>query len=506
VGERWRYTVRTAAGALVGSAEVTVGGTPPLAAPTGLTATPTADGVALAWDRPVEAELVVAYRVERRRESGGVDSLSETWTPLPTEDAQGAFFQLDDGLAPGEAATYVVVGRDLFGRTTPPSAPATAIALDPVGLPRPLVVDAATGDRTIELRWAFEDDPRVVAIGVLRAEALDGEPELASPLLPPDARSWTDAGLRGGTDYHYAVAAFDADGTASVGPVWTQRAVNPNPPAAPTDLRLEAAEAALHLTWVAPADPEVARYQVYAGRPGTAFDAMTLVGETADPRFAAPVPANTLFDVAYRVRAVNTSDVAGPPSDEVAGRPVDATAPSAPLWVDVVGEERSVALAWIRDLDPDVAFLRLWRAEGDGALELLEARLAPERTTYVDAGAVAGVAYRYALEAVDAAGNASARSEERTAAAWDLDAPAPPIGLAAWRLGDEAGVALAWDAGNDRAWLVWRRVAGAWVELAGPLDAPSFVDPRGVAGDAYRVAAVSATRRVGVPAEAVVPE
>lgn len=505
LGERWRYVVRTASGLLVGSAEITVGSTGALVAPTGLSATPTAAGVALVWDRPSEADLVVAYRVERRRETGGVAALSDGWSPLPTEDAGAPYFQLDEGLVPGEAATYVVVGRDLFGRATPPSAPVTAIALDPVGLPRALVVDAATGDRTIELRWALEDDPRVVALGVLRAATLDGTPELASPLLAPDARSWTDVGLRGGVDYHYAVAAFDAQGAASVGPVWTQRAVNPNPPGAPTGLRLVPAEAGLELAWTAPTEPDVGRYQVYAGRPGAPFEGMALVGETREPRFTAPVPANTLFDVAVRVRAVNTSDVAGPPSEEVVGRPVDATAPSAPLWADVVAGERSVALSWIRDLDPDVVVVRLWRAEGDGPWALRAGDLAPERTTFLDADVAAGATYRYALEAIDASGNASGRGEARAATPWDLDAPLAPTGLVA-RLLEEGGVALAWDAADAAGWLVWRRAGDAWVELAGPLPEPAFVDPRGGSGDAYRVAAVSAAARVGAPAEVAVPE
>src|SRR5690606_20391199 len=104
------------------------------------------------------------------------------------------------------------------------------------------------------------------------------EPALISPLLEPSVTNWTDEDLLGGEDYHYAVAAFDASGAAAIGPIWTQRAVNPNGPEAVAGLALEPTAAALLLTWQAPPQIDVGRYQVYAGRPGTPFDEMTLIG------------------------------------------------------------------------------------------------------------------------------------------------------------------------------------------------------------------------------------
>lgn len=498
VGQRLQYEVLTADGRPVGSAAVTVGSTAPLAAPTGLRADVQDGTVGLLWDRPAESELVVAYQAEVLGPGGVFTPLADEWTPLPTADEDVPFWIADGSRLPGEEVTYRVVGRDLFGRRTPPSEPVTVRVPVALALPQPQVTNAEVGDRTITLHWAIEPSGDVAGFMVLRAASGEADPEPVSPLLPPQVTAWTDEGLRGGTDYYYYVAAFAADGTGVVGPVWVQRAVNPNPPGAPTGLSVEPREASLVVSWQSPADDDVGRYQVFAGRPGTPFESLTLVGETVATTLEVPVPANTLFDVAVRVRAVNTSDVAGEPSAEATGRVVDLTPPSAPLWADVTGGEKVVTLAWLRDLDADVAAVRVLRSPaGQDAFEALTDWLAPSVTRFDDATAVPGLSYDYALQAVDAAGNESELSEARTAAAWSLDAPAPVTGLAAEVL-EEGGVRLTWDAGEPgTGWVVSRRMGAAFVEVSGLLDAPGFVDPRGRPGDAYRVVSVSATRQVG---------
>ena len=518
VGERWRYEVTTGDGVRVGSAEITVGSTPPLEAPTALVAEPTDGGIGLRWRAPDEATLVFGHRVEVLAPDGGFVDLGAPWLTPPEPDpaVPDPYWLVDDTLRlPGTRIVYRVVGRDLFGRETPPSDTVAVVIRDPEAVPRALIIDAESGDRTITLRWSLEDDPRIDAVGVLRAPNPDDPPQLVSPLFAASVERWTDEGLRGGSDYYYAIGAFGEEGLVSVGPLWAQRAINPNPPGAPSALVATPRDDGLVLTWQPPADDDVGRYQVFGARPGTAFERMTLLAETTAAQAFVPIPANTLFDVALRVRAVNTSDVAGAPSGEVAGRPLDATPPSAPLWLDAQGVERAIELRWLRDLDPDVAFVRLSRAEGavvgnDGALEagafaVIAERLAPETTRLRDDDVVPGVVYAYRLEAVDASGNVSEPSELRTAAAWDLSAPAAPTGLRAEA--SESGVELTWDdADAGLGWYVERWWRDAWVEVSDLLDEPRFLDPRGEPGDRYRVRAVSPTGQVGDATQVLVPD
>jgi hypothetical protein len=511
LGERWRYEVATADGMRVGAAEITVGSTPPLDAPTGLVAEPATDGIGLRWTAADERTLVFGYRVEVRQPDGTFADLGGGWLTPPSVDDEDPdpYWLIDDSeRTPGEVVTYRLIGRDLFGRETPPSATVAYTVTDPFAPPPAIIVDAQTGDRSITLRWAVEPDARVVAVAVLRAASLEDTPQLVSPLFPPDTDTWTDTGLRGGTDYYYAIAAFDAEGLATVGPAWAQRAVNPNPPGAPARLSADPRTDGFDLSWQAPPEDDVGRYQVYGGRPGTALADMTLLAETRATQVTVPVPENTLSDIAYRVRAVNTSDVTGPSSNEAVGRVLDATPPSAPLWLTVEGAEREIRLGWLRDLDPDVAHLRLLRATGPAADATAFAAIAdllpPDVTGYVDRDVVAGTLYTYRLEAVDASGNASEPSETRTAAAWDLTPPAPPADLRAEAV--EGGVRLTWDAAPPATgWYVERAWQGAWVEVSDLLDAPGFTDARGVAGDRYRVTAVSAAGQASEGSEIEVP-
>ncbi len=512
LGQRLRYEVHTASGLLVGTASVTVGSTPPLGAPIGLTAAVDGGSVGLIWDRPDEAELVVAYRAEVLGEDGEPRLLSEDWTPLPVAEAEpeeeAPFWIRDDGRAPGEVVRYRVVGRDLFGRNTPPSEVVVVEIPEATILPQPLITRADVGDRSITLHWAVDPADHVAGLTVLRSTTLEGTPEPITPMLPPMARTWTDDGLVGGRDYYYYVAAYDEDGRGVVGPVWTQRAVNPNPPGPPSGLVVDEREESLVLTWIPPDEQDLGRFQVYSGRPGTDFAGMTLVGETRDTTFEMPVPANTQFDVAFRVRAVNTSDVPGEPSAEASGRVVDLTPPSAPLWAEVTGREKVVALEWLRDLSPDVAFVRVLRSPaGKGEFEVLADRLEPSVTTFEDQTVAAGVEFDYALQAVDEAGNESDLSEIQSATAWSLDAPAPVTGLTAELL-EDGGVRLAWEQGAEgTSWVVSRMLAGNWVEISDLLAEPVFVDARGREGDAYLVVSVSATNQIGegVSVEVEVP-
>ena len=507
-GTRYDYEVRTAAGALVGTASITAGSTPPLPAPTGLTATPTQAGVELIWDRGAESDLVFAYRIRVSVDGQPAADLTDDWFAPPAAAEAGSevpYFLVDEGRAPGENIVYSVVGRDLFGRETPTSAEVAVLIPDPEPLPQALVIDGVSGDRDVTLTWLLEPDARITAVAVFRSASHDAAPVIVSPLLAPETTSWTDTGaslgLVGGKDYYYAVAALDASGTGTLSPIWAQRVVNPHGPDAATGLSLEASETALLLSWTAPPQSDVGHYQVYAGRPGAPLAGMTLIGETTLTSFAVPVPANTLFDIAYRVRAVNTSDVAGAASEEIAGRPLDLTPPSAPLWAEAVGVESAVALTWLRDLDPDVAYLRLLRRADGGEPVVLAERLEPAVTTFLDDDVVAGLGYAYTLVAVDASGNESEPSVEARAAAWDFAAPDAVTGLRAVAMDD--GVHIEWEAseGSGR-YLVSKLLGGAWVEISDLLNEPGFVDTRGRPGDGYRVVTYSAAGQRGGEAEA----
>src|SRR5690606_6829311 len=156
------------------------------------------------------------------------------------------------------------------------------------------------------------------------------------------------------------------------------------------------------------------------------------------------------------------------------------------------GLENAIELVWLRDLDPDLATVRLLRATGDDDFVVLVDALPPDVTRYLDETISAGVRYRYALVAADEHGNESTRSQERSAAAWSLAAPGEVVGLSVEV--EDGGVRVSWQPGGDGAgvWLVSRKLAGAWVEVSDLLSEPEFLDVRGQVGDEYLVVSVGA--------------
>jgi hypothetical protein len=166
--------------------------------------------------------------------------------------------------------------------------------------------------------------------------------------------------------------------------------------------------------------PVIGGYRIYRNAPGEA------VNEFAVPINTAPVRATTYTDTPpygeheYRVTAVA---VEGPPLlQSTASAPVsvafrDLVAPPAPASVTALIETKIVRLLWDPVEASDLAGYHVYRSEGVGhnadvkdvGTFLLVNELVTA-TTISDANANLGIAYRYAVTAVDKSGNESPRT------------------------------------------------------------------------------------------------
>jgi hypothetical protein len=90
--------------------------------------------------------------------------------------------------------------------------------------------------------------------------------------------------------------------------------------------------------------------------------------------------------------------------------PEDTFAPAAPAGLRADAVTASIELNWERNTESDLGGYRIYRAIGEGPLEkVAETSQVP---TYSDRAVEHGKTYRYAITAVDRAGNESARSPE----------------------------------------------------------------------------------------------
>ncbi|MCS4184937.1 FG-GAP-like repeat-containing protein [Salinibacter ruber] len=114
----------------------------------------------------------------------------------------------------------------------------------------------------------------------------------------------------------------------------------------------------------------------------------------------------------YRVTAVDTAANESGFSEEATATPTDVTPPSVPTGLAATAGGREVNLSWDANTEADLAGYQLYRS----AQSLPDTSGAPlsERlitgSTFTDTTAEVGEAYRYAVTAVDTAGNESALS------------------------------------------------------------------------------------------------
>ncbi len=180
------------------------------------------------------------------------------------------------------------------------------------------------------------------------------------------------------------------------------------------------------ITWTAPSTsvtqdpPIIAGYNIYRAAPGEPV-----------PDFAQPVNAGLITETSftdvppygeheYRITAVGN---AGPPLlQSEMSLPVKATfrdlvPPPAPASLTPLIETKAVRLIWPAVEAADLAGYKLYRAEGAGhGAEIKDVGTIPieggqifTATDFVDVRVALGIAYRYAVTAIDKSGNESAR-------------------------------------------------------------------------------------------------
>lgn len=157
--------------------------------------------------------------------------------------------------------------------------------------------------------------------------------------------------------------------------------------------------------------------------------------------------------------------------------------PRAPAWTRVISGERSIALRWASNREPDLAAYRVYRSESEAdtrdlrlmtlvqtvAVPAGDPSARPAEVPWVDTPVPGLVTFYYRLAALDDAGNVSDPSPMLAARAFDEALPAIPALSASWSTpAPPAQAVLAWMADEetllerrDVQGLVWDPV-GTW--------------------------------------------
>ena len=164
-------------------------------------------------------------------------------------------------------------------------------------------------------------------------------------------------------------------------------------------------------TETAPEGPRTSGFFVYRRLGSAVYDA-PLVEEPVERRGLSDtlVPVGTT--ACYVVRAVASTQplIESAPSNEACAEVRDIAPPATPAGLAVMPREGGLEILWSPSAEADLAGYRVYRAAPDGEPERI-AEVGAGRASWLDESAERGVAYRYAVTAVDQAGNESERTE-----------------------------------------------------------------------------------------------
>jgi hypothetical protein len=264
--------------------------------------------------------------------------------------------------------------------------PATTTEGHPIPPPLHLDLRAGTADHFDQNQWAAsarQIPPVAAAEGTARYE------------IP--AADWT------GKEVIFGVRVAGGNRKQSV---WSNFVVVPvvAPPEKPVGIVPATVAQGVHLAWQARGTD----FRVFRKTEGGEY---TQSGAVQTPEWtdtATEFGKRYTYAVQSIVKLGNGKEAESELSEEVSIVPRDIFPPAVPKGVQASTAPNSIELNWERNTEEDLNGYRIYRAEGNGALEkIADISVVP---SYSDRKVEPGKAYHYAVSAVDQAGNESPRS------------------------------------------------------------------------------------------------
>ena len=264
--------------------------------------------------------------------------------------------------------------------------PATTTEGHPIPPPLRLDLRVGTADHFEEHQWAAaarQIPPAAIANGVARYEI-------------PTA-DWT------GKEVIFGVRAVAGNGKQSG---WSNFVVVPvvTPPEKPGGIAPTVTQQGVHLTWQARGTD----FRVFRKTDGGGYAPVANVQMPEWTDSATEFGKRYTYLVQTIVKLDNRREAESELSGEASVVPRDIFPPAAPQGVQGSSAPNSVELNWERNTEEDLHGYRVYRGEGNGAMEkIADVSVVP---SYSDRKVEHGKTYRYAVAAVDEAGNESPRS------------------------------------------------------------------------------------------------
>jgi len=512
--------VRRIDGVVRASFAATLRAAPSIAAPvTALVATPVIEGIQLRWRYPrytgEPGDVTIGFLVERSAAAGDGEWRPLIADPLIRDDSRTPGW-LDPDVTDGAAYRYRIVPVLVGGFATEPGAALAVTMRDRLPPLAPLDAAAEALDGRVRIVWSLPPDADVDGFHIERRKGGSDSTwtRLTTTRIPATTLEYTDSTVRGGSIYAWHVRAIDRAGNVSPWntPV-TTRADERTPPDAPLSATatLGAGRRATY-SWKPPATRDVAGYHIFRAPVGGASVRLT----------GTPVPATSFVDsaaagaglmpgITYRVEIVSVdSSTNQSPATVIMLAVPDDEPPEPARLVRAQGRfGGSVTVTWTSSTSLDVASYDVEVTEqGTKAPRSIGRAGVRGPLMVVDTAAEDGTALRYAVVAVDSAGNRSPVAVD-TLTLVDEERPSAP--RAVWAVRKGPLVRLGWERvmSRDLAGYVVLRAASLrdTLEEVGR-TAPGvreFVDRAAPPSVYYAIRAVDTSGNTSIPQPLVTP-
>lgn len=359
-------------------------------APHSLTAAGSAEGIALAWDPPLDPQGFTHYTVYRL-----VDG--ELWWLAWLNATNESWF--DDAVEPGESRTYSVAADNAYGPGDLAD-PATGTRTGGApSAPQNLTASDGWGSVSIQLAWQPPADAGgapLEAYWLERANETHPTFELVAN-LSANVTWYHDGNLTANTSYQYRLRAVNAFGPGQAAQANRTTGAMPS---APRDLTATGQDDGILLGWTPPAEGAgFTAYTVYRVVDGELWWLASVTSGLTEHLDDTAAPGETRT---YVVAAKNVYGN-GPPSNEATGTRHDL--PSAPRNLSATLGLGKVNLRWDAPLDDGGSALltyRIWRGANPSNMTLIHGQNANDRD-YSDLGCSLGTCY-YRVSATNGVG------------------------------------------------------------------------------------------------------
>ena len=398
----------------------------------------------------------------------------KAWTTVSTSATAAS--HIVTGLVNGIAYKFQLRAVNAVGVGAPSDEKAATMYPAP-----PANLAAEPGDSQVVLVWDDPNDSSITEYEYQQKEGVSGNYGSWTDMTGSGSNtmSYTVTGLTNATQYSFKIRAVNAIGT---GDASGEASATPQPlPSQPTGLTAGAAGTTVSLSWDTTTDTAIDKWQYRQKEGAAAWGAWGNVPGSNSGTNSMTIPGLDSGTVYYfRVRAVNTNDVAGPGSAVAS----IATTPLKPTGLTAVTGFQQAALSWN---DPGYPSITVWQyrykskpKDGQFGSYGSWTDMSPSKAdtrTFTITGLTSGTTYAFQIRAKNPAGDSPASDDSNQITLPVL--PGEPQSLVAAKsyqqATDDFQITLRWVLSADPTIIRWQyrsALTGADLNAAAWTDIP----------------------------------